>query len=81
VISVFCVICGNELDQPGALLITPPSPRDPTSVVKYHLCVDCLPLVAPWAVPLPEPVDKGNYFSVGSVAWEQLTFGTVRGET
>jgi hypothetical protein len=35
-----CNACGQELNQPGALLFSPPT-GDGWLVEKYHLCVSC----------------------------------------
>jgi len=39
-IQVFCIRCGEELNEPGAILLDPPGWANEL-VVKEHLCVDC----------------------------------------
>ena len=48
-----CDKCGGNLNQPGALLFSPPIENGWT-VDKYHLCVDC------WSVLL-EQVRVGKH--------------------
>ena len=36
---VFCKMCGNELDEPGAILLPPPDADD--WLQKQHVCVEC----------------------------------------
>lgn len=36
-IAVKCAVCGRELDEPGAILLSPPDKND--NVVKFHLCI------------------------------------------
>lgn len=40
-----CDRCGDELNQPGALLFSPPR-DDGWLVEKYHLCVECYAKIA-----------------------------------
>ncbi|MEI6731532.1 MAG: hypothetical protein WCK90_02510 [archaeon] len=37
-ISPMCDVCKKELNEPGALLFSPP---DGNSVKKFHLCKEC----------------------------------------
>ncbi len=37
-LKIDCDSCGNELEEPGAILLGPPAAG---IVHKYHLCVDC----------------------------------------
>jgi hypothetical protein len=39
-ISVHCTKCQSELEEPGALMFSPPGPFS-GAVRKYHLCVTC----------------------------------------
>ncbi len=39
-IEVNCVLCDEVLDEPGALIFSPPL-QDPEQVNKFHLCVSC----------------------------------------
>jgi len=34
-----CDFCGKELNEFGAILLSPPDKNN--KVIKYHLCVDC----------------------------------------
>lgn len=57
-IAVTCAECGQELDEPGALVFGPPVDG---RVEKFHVCVACWrPLTGPVSVVLtavvPEPV-------------------------
>ena len=36
---LYCNICGRELEEPGALLFSPPDKYGQT--LKYHLCKKC----------------------------------------
>jgi DNA-directed RNA polymerase subunit RPC12/RpoP len=47
-----CDQCGRELQEPGALVFSPPKGQG-WLVEKYHLCVDC------WA-QIAEQVRKGK---------------------
>lgn len=38
-LEIQCFMCDTELDEPGALLFSPPTPRGRTT--KRHLCVGC----------------------------------------
>jgi len=42
VISVTCIICGKELDEPGAILLSPPMHEhgggSDVKYYKWHLC-------------------------------------------
>ncbi len=38
-LKVGCVMCGNELQEPGAILIA--SPTDVGLCAKYHICIKC----------------------------------------
>lgn len=43
-IKIICVKCGKELDEPGALLFSPPKNRldkHVFDVTKAHLCYNC----------------------------------------
>jgi hypothetical protein len=41
-----CNICNRKLDEPGALVFSPPSlDKDLMLVNKYHICVICWPLI------------------------------------
>jgi len=42
---VKCDSCGQLMDQPGALLFTPPIGKDSRDVEKYHICVKCYELL------------------------------------
>jgi len=42
VIAPTCDRCGDELDRPGALVVSPPL-WGPGRVQKYHVCYDCWP--------------------------------------
>lgn len=45
-IKVNCDFCGKELDEPGALMFSPP--KDDI-VRKYHICIKCFnALVTEW---------------------------------
>ena len=39
-----CDWCGDELEEPGAILLGPPDAQD--NVRKRHLCVDCYTAIA-----------------------------------
>lgn len=39
-LEIRCDICRKELQQPGALIFSPPT-SDGWLVEKYHLCADC----------------------------------------
>lgn len=45
-IDPICDKCGAELQQPGALMFSPPNSH--SEVKKYHLCVGC------WCVVMAE---------------------------
>lgn len=38
-LAIQCFMCDTELDEPGGLLFSPPTPRGRTT--KRHLCVGC----------------------------------------
>ena len=38
-IKVTCHICNQELQEPGAILLTPPTKKN--KVEKLHICVGC----------------------------------------
>jgi hypothetical protein len=38
-IAVKCHVCGKELEQPGAILLSPPNKYD--SIKKMHICSGC----------------------------------------
>lgn len=40
-IAVDCYVCGRELNEPGALMFSPPDPEHDDRVAKVHLCVGC----------------------------------------
>lgn len=41
-ISIFCLKCGDELEEPGGLVFSPPSKTlQSRAVSKIHLCVKC----------------------------------------
>lgn len=40
---VECTICGEELTEPGAVLIGPPD--DKSQCIKEHICVGCYPVL------------------------------------
>lgn len=40
-IKVYCTTCGYELEEPGALLFSPPFEDQTAS--KYHICMKCWP--------------------------------------
>ena len=42
-ISVFCAKCSDELEEPGALVFSPPTGLQ---VVKLHICTKCYKLLA-----------------------------------
>lgn len=46
-LDVKCNTCGEVLDEPGAVAISPPSdhPMHPDTVTKYHICTVDWPLV------------------------------------
>lgn len=37
--KIQCIDCGNDLQEPGALIFSPPDKND--FCQKLHLCVDC----------------------------------------
>jgi hypothetical protein len=43
-LKVGCMICGHELDQPGAILLA--SPCKDMRCAKYHICVKCEKLLS-----------------------------------
>lgn len=40
-----CDVCGNELTEFGAILLSPPD--DDNQVTKYHLCTFCFEQIKP----------------------------------
>ena len=40
-IELDCIYCDKELQEPGAVLLSPPAFLDQLHVEKYHLCVLC----------------------------------------
>jgi hypothetical protein len=47
-LEILCNVCRKELEEPGALLISPPMGEHPVvgmMVGKMHICVDCLPSI------------------------------------
>lgn len=42
-LTVECFMCATELDQPGALIFSPPNKAGNTK--KRHLCVECFKLL------------------------------------
>lgn len=38
-LRVICDVCGTELDEPGAILLSPPD--EVSSVIKAHVCRGC----------------------------------------
>lgn len=61
-IRVRCAKCKRELDEPGAILLSPPSTSDPRGddVVKKHLCVGCYDLVAEFLRENPRYVPQSE---------------------
>lgn len=53
-ISVICSMCDKELDEPGALILSPPTPQSPHLVEKAHVCVNC------WNICFWVPPQEGN---------------------
>jgi hypothetical protein len=47
-IAPTCQKCGAELDEPGALVFSPPQTLGAGSVVKYHVCADCWQKLLSW---------------------------------
>jgi hypothetical protein len=45
VLDLKCDRCGRELNQPGALLFSPPQ-GESWLVAKHHLCADCYAVIA-----------------------------------
>lgn len=45
-IYIKCYKCGDDLDEPGGILLGPPEPA--FIVKKYHLCGDCYDSVLEW---------------------------------
>jgi hypothetical protein len=43
-ISVFCSKCSEELEEPGALVFSPP--QSDVVVNKFHVCKKCFKMVA-----------------------------------
>jgi hypothetical protein len=46
--KIWCKRCKREINQPAALVISPPEPGD--LVAKYHLCVGCFIEVKNWMI-------------------------------
>ena len=44
-IQVFCENCHKELDEPGAILISPPNKASVEVVFKIHLCKECFKVI------------------------------------
>ena len=56
-LKILCRTCAQELDEPGAILLSPPAgvPGVPSpnhgEVRKYHLCKECWQtIVFPWLI-------------------------------
>lgn len=45
-----CDRCHRPLDKPGAIVFGPPLNTDVLTVAKFHVCVDCWPILAHWIV-------------------------------
>ena len=45
VLELQCDICNRTLQEPGALIFSPP-PKESWIVEKYHVCIDCWPVAA-----------------------------------
>jgi hypothetical protein len=45
VLELRCDMCRQALQEPGALIFSPP-PTESWFVEKYHVCIDCWPKVA-----------------------------------
>ncbi len=45
-LNIKCDKCGKELDEPGALVFSPPSNNK--DVMKYHICKTCWAKLADW---------------------------------
>lgn len=40
-----CDICGKELQEPGALLFSPPEGNPKCECIKLHICVKCFDIM------------------------------------
>ena len=49
-LNIKCNNCRTELEQPGAVLVSPPAVNDPQqmAVNKYQLCGNCWVIVHDW---------------------------------
>jgi hypothetical protein len=59
-IKVKCNFCGDELNEPGALLFSPPHIHNPGLVYKDHVCVECFLKMVTLMKPLPKLNDKAD---------------------
>jgi hypothetical protein len=73
-INPLCDKCGNELNEFGAILLSPPDSND--EHLKSHICVSCYGVMLPkfnvgvgYAVMLSPP-DKNNKVKFSSVSTE-----------
>lgn len=46
-IKPICDYCGDELEDFGALLFSPPRPNRNFIVEKYHCCINCYEKIRP----------------------------------
>ena len=58
-IRVHCDKCGKELDNPGALVFSPPYDENAT-VAKWHLCARCWAHLAGWLSRKDDPANPGE---------------------